>query len=498
MINDPTCKSGEKDPSVKPVPPAIKTGIIPEKEDAFDILSRETREAWKEQLVMPEEEAAFPPEQGTISPEEKKTVKVFCHECRQKLDVTNLRPFSMIRCPACGEKLLVPKWFDTYLLEEPGGSGGMAQVYRALDITLDREVAIKILKDGIRHNSVQAKRFRHEARMAAVLNHNSVIPIYTCGVFEGQTYLVMQYMSGGSLEARIPAAGAPLPDLQEMLRYFHDVAEGLEHAAAHTIVHHDVKPGNILLDGDGNAKIGDFGLAQSAADQEDSSEIPEEEWVTPHYVSPERISSGREDFRGDIYSLGATFYHLLCGKPPFDHENLEELIWMRTRQKPVHPAVLRKDLPRNIAALLMRMLHTDPGMRPSYRQIITELEGVLGDAADGDFILQRDFPLPKVPDGLSHSPVNSSVHRIKSPSAVLKNKPVPSRILPGIPGDPEQGKNPPDKKIFSKDLWKKFRKGSGEDPRPATLFLIPVMILLSILTLAFLLYGILEFMQAGL
>ena len=177
MINDPTCKSREKDPSVKPVPPAIKTGIIPEKEDAFDILSRETREAWKEQLVMPEEEAAFPPEQGTISPEEKKTVKVFCHECRQKLDVTNLRPFSMIRCPACGEKLLVPKWFDTYLLEEPGGSGGMAQVYRALDITLDREVAIKILKDGIRHNSVQAKRFRHEARMAAVLNHNSVIPI---------------------------------------------------------------------------------------------------------------------------------------------------------------------------------------------------------------------------------------------------------------------------------------------------------------------------------
>ena len=493
--------SGEKETHIPSAFPAIKTEETQE-ESIFDVLSRETEEAWQEQLVVPDEGSAEKTEQD--HPGSKRTVKVFCHECQQKLDVTNLRPFSMIRCPSCGEKLLVPKWFDTYLLEEPGGSGGMAQVYRALDITLDREVAIKILKDDIRHDSVQAKRFLHEARLAAILNHCSVIPIYTCGVFEGQTYMVMQYMPGGSLESRIPAEGQEFPDLRETLRYFHDIAEGLEHAAGSGIIHHDVKPGNILLDGEGNVKIGDFGLAQSAADPEDSSDVPEEEWITPHYVSPERISSGKEDFRGDIYSLGATFYHLLCGRPPFEHENLEELIWMRTRQKAAEPILLRKDLPRSISNLIMRMLHIDPGTRPSYRQIITELENVLSDNRDGSFVLQRDFPLPKAPGEIPVQPENlpagSSVHRVKAPSAILKNKPVPSPVPPGKQEEEEgvSGGKRVQKNLSVKDLWKNLQKDPGDSPGPAMFFLMGGMLLLAILTLAFLLYGILEFMQAGL
>ena len=488
---------------LKSTAPTDVERVAKPQEDAFDILSKETGEAYRElQVVRDDEENAADPSQKK-NPDGKQPVKVFCHQCQQKLDVTKLRPFSMIRCPHCGEKLLVPRWFDSYLLEEPGGSGGMAQVYRALDITLDREVAIKILKDGIRHDSVQAARFLHEARMAAVLNHTNVIPIYTCGVFEGQTYLVMQYMSGGSLESKLPAVAGKEDHLQEILRWFHDTAEGLEHAANNNIIHHDVKPGNILMDQEGNVKIGDFGLAQSASDQSDDSEIPEEEWVTPHYVSPERISSGKEDYRGDIYSLGATFYHLLTGVPPFDHENLEELIWMRTRQKPVSPAVLRPEIPRNIAALLMRMLNVDPATRPSYGQIISELDSVLSDTKNGSLVLQRDFPLPISPEeGNSfreERPTPSSIYRIKSPSAVLKNRPAPSRILDG---NALNNENPAGKSLpgITGNFLQKFRKRSGykDDPEKIPLCLLCIMIFFSVLTLAFLMYAAMEFLQAGL
>lgn len=475
------------------------------KEDLFEELSRETCEAWKELQVEKDDSSSDPSaEKENNTPGKKRPVKVFCHKCSQKLDVTNLRPFSMIRCPACGEKLLVPKWFDTYLLEEPGGSGGMAQVYRALDITLDREVAIKILKDGIRHDSVQAKRFLKEAKTAAALNHSNVIPIYTCGIYEGQTYLVMQYMGGSSLETRLNLSKGYFLDLQEVLHWFHDTAEGLEHAASRSIVHHDVKPGNILMDTNGNVRIGDFGLAQSAANQEDSSEVPDEEWITPNYVSPERVESGREDFRGDIYSLGATFYHLLTGKVPFEHENLEELIWMRTRQKPPSPAIHRPEIPQAVSTLIMRMMEIDPAARPSYRQIITTLEEVLNTGNDGPVVLQRDFPLPKVPEEGSafhlEAGTASSIYRVKSPSAVLKSRKEYEGTLSPVrknhpcavqdqpsPGDVLQNR----KNIFRK----KIAIGKGNIKN---ILLWSGVLLLTVLTFSFLVYASVELFMAGL
>ncbi|MBO4632117.1 MAG: hypothetical protein J5858_09360, partial [Lentisphaeria bacterium] len=116
-------------------------------------------------------------------------IKIFCYQCQQKLDVTGLMPFAHFSCPACGADLIIPKWFDNYLLEEPCGRGGMASVYRALDIALDREVAVKILDpDGF--GSQEA--FLNEARTAATINHFGVIPIYTCGIYNDQAYILMQ------------------------------------------------------------------------------------------------------------------------------------------------------------------------------------------------------------------------------------------------------------------------------------------------------------------
>ena len=141
-------------------------------------------------------------------------IKIACPGCGQKLDVTELTPFSRIACPACGLSLIVPKWFNNYLLEEPGGKGGMATVSRALDVALDREVAIKIFDPYLAARGVSPDLFLHEARIAATVNHPAVVPIFSCGEWDGSTYIVMQYMGGGTLERRLKEAGGRLPMME--------------------------------------------------------------------------------------------------------------------------------------------------------------------------------------------------------------------------------------------------------------------------------------------
>lgn len=305
-------------------------------------------------------------------------LKIFCHNCSQKLDVTSLVPFSHFDCPSCGAELIVPKWFDNYLLEEPGGIGGMATVYRALDIALDREVAIKVLKQEVADTPGSSELFLNEARTAATINHYAVVPIYTCGVYEGQTYIIMQYMGGGSLENQLKLNRGLLP-LRNVIRWIHDIAEGLENARLHGIVHHDIKPGNILLDIEGNAKIGDFGIAQIIKDNgpEQIVEQTTRTWISPHYVSPEKVRTKKEDFRGDIYSLGATFYHLATGFTPFSHDDMDELIRMRLTHDPMYPHLHRAELSSSLSRLIMAMMDRDPERRPSYQEIIGELSEAL-------------------------------------------------------------------------------------------------------------------------
>ncbi len=359
-----------------------------------------------------------------------RSIKIFCHNCQQKLDVTSLQPFARIACPSCGAELIIPKWFDTYLLEEPCGIGGMSSVYRALDIALDREVAIKILNPEIAPESERSALFLNEARTAATINHYSVVPIYTCGVFNGQTYIVMQFMNGGSLETKLNNAAEPLP-IPDVVKWIRDIAEGLENACRHGIVHHDIKPGNIMLDSDGNAKIGDFGIAQSILASPETLASAKETWVSPLYVSPEKVATGEENSQGDIYSLGATFYHLLTGKPPFQSENLEELIWCRTKQNPVPPNQIRTEIPLALTSLIMRMMHRYPDMRPSYQEVISSLDAFLKNPEMVTVTILKRSPLSRsaiyVPSGgaspSSIKPKAPSSLRPKSPSSVKPKSP---------------------------------------------------------------------------
>ena len=348
-----------------------------------------------------------PPQKNVVDMDSQKRLKIFCYNCRQKLDLTDMTPFSKIDCPSCSSPIIVPRWFDNYLLEELCGVGGMAVVYRGLDLALDREVAIKILNKESAANEGKNKLFLHEARTVATLNHFAILPIYTCGEYEGQAYFVMQYMSGGSLDVEIAnAKGGGLP-VDEVSKWLKDVAEGLDNAKRHGIVHHDIKPGNFLLDGERNVKIGDFGISQALhGDMPDELNEIAASWGSPQYVSPEKALTGTESHFGDIYSLGATFYHALTGVTPYDNDDPKELLKMKTIRDPLHISKHNPDLPPPLCDLIMSMMHRTPEARPTYRDIIAELNSIKKKNAK-----KTDKPSGKVISGNPKKRTNKTLSR---------------------------------------------------------------------------------------
>ncbi len=304
-------------------------------------------------------------------------MKIQCYGCGQKLDVSELAPFSVIPCPVCSTSLIVPKTFGELLLEEKLGEGTMATVYRAMDLTLDREIAVKVLLDEHAGTPHTSEGFINEARIASAINHPHVIPIYSCGEIEGRSYIVMQYMGGRSLAARLADEKGP-PVVQQILRCWVEAAKGLEGAHLHGVLHGDVKPSNILLDPDGNVKVADFGLSSIVYPddpldyQADGFSMP---LVRSRYVSPEQVTTGMHDVLSDIYSLGCTMYEALTGKPPFDSDDPRENLRRRFRGAPDSPATVNPEIPGAISELILQMLSVYPSERPgSYAAIANEVK----------------------------------------------------------------------------------------------------------------------------
>ena len=261
-------------------------------------------------------------------------MKVHCHNCMQKLDVSSLTPFDVIHCPKCDEEIIVPMWFDHYLFEEHVGDSKFANVYRALDLILDREVAVKVLKKEFEKR--YGKLFLEAARKAAKLNHFSITPIYSCGNFEGQSYFVAQYISEGTLADVVNQFG-PQP-IDKALPWMIEVTEGLEYASKNGMVHHAVCLEHMPLI-EGRAKISDF-----------SSSFFEGE-------SPELDLNEQEEDNLDIFNLGVSFYRLLTGREP--------------------SATIAADLdiPENIQTLILTMLTDGLESRISYGEILRVLRG---------------------------------------------------------------------------------------------------------------------------
>ena len=223
-------------------------------------------------------------------------MKIVCYSCEQKLDVSELAAFTKVECPVCESKLIVPKPFGNLLLEEDLGNGGITHVYRAMDMTLDREVALKVLREELAEDHELAQRFVNEARAASAINHPNVIPIYSCGEMEDQTYITMQYMEGGSLLDMIKRGDY---DQYDAIRWICEASKGLDNAHVHGVLHQNISPGNILMDLDGNIKIGDFGLTLILDENKnllnDSKVLESVSLNRSYYVSPEKISAGKQD-----------------------------------------------------------------------------------------------------------------------------------------------------------------------------------------------------------
>ncbi len=304
---------------------------------------------------------------------DSKKMRIFCHRCNQKLDVTNLRAFDTVPCPTCDSSLIVPKWFDSYLLEEECGSGGAAVVYRSLDLTLDREIAIKIFNEN--DNSPQfTKIFLHEGRVTASLNHPGIVPIYSCGQFDGQCFLVMQYMPNGTLEDQIKQNS--LLKISQVLSWMLDVSAALRAALELGVIHHDVKPANILLDSDNDVKITDFGLSYALHDIQSHALLSElGSFGSPDYVSPEKVENGCEDSKGDVFSFGVALYELLTGQKPFKRtSDDDDIMEIREKFPVILPHELRPEISSKLSQFIMQMMSQNPVDRPDYDRIIEELK----------------------------------------------------------------------------------------------------------------------------
>jgi len=242
-------------------------------------------------------------------------------------------------------------------------------VFVARDNTLGREVALKILNEDYSVDEKRIAAFEEEARITASFSHPHVVRVFTTGRAFGRFYIAMELVPGGHFEHQIRERGK-IPEA-EILPFAIQVAEGLEAARAAGLIHRDIKPGNILLDSQGSAKIVDFGLALIT---KDGSATAQEIWATPYYVPPETIEGHPEDFRSDLYAFGATLYHALAGKPPCDEETMST---DKLRLAKKHIRSLRTAAPEvtdDTCAIVDKAMAYDPASRFSaYEDMISKL-----------------------------------------------------------------------------------------------------------------------------
>ncbi|MBQ3748306.1 MAG: serine/threonine protein kinase, partial [Kiritimatiellae bacterium] len=214
------------------------------------------------------------------------------------------------------------------------------------------------------------EKFKREAQAAAKLIHPNIAQIYSYGIADGMPYIAMELVAGGSLDQLMKNAG-PSIDIPRVMKICEQVAQALRCASDQGLVHGDVKPENVLLDANGNAKLVDFGLA---AMQKDTNEI----WGTPYYIAPEKVKKEPVDYRADMYSLGGTIYHALTGVAPFEGDDAAAVVRKRFEGAPVPPSKLRPDISPQIDALVLKMLALNPSDRfPSFEALLQEYSRVM-------------------------------------------------------------------------------------------------------------------------
>jgi WD40 repeat protein len=326
-------------------------------------------------------------------------IQFACPACARVIAVPPQAAGQRGRCPGCGATVTAPhdvaaptvvgagapppasaaapRRLGRYVLEAELGRGGMGVVYRAQDEHLRRAVAIKTLLAGAGQDldAGVLERFRREAEAAARLRHPGIVAVHEVGAGpDGAPFMVMDLVEGQSLARRLTATKAedrlPLEDAVRMVR---DVVRAIEHAHAQGVLHRDLKPQNVMIDASGRALVMDFGLAKLQG----ATQLTREGSMlgTPAYMPPEQVDGVEVDARSDVYSLGATLYHAITGRPPFEAQNQAALITAVITKEPVPPSQLNRRAQGDLETICLRALEKEPARRyPSAAALADDLD----------------------------------------------------------------------------------------------------------------------------
>jgi serine/threonine protein kinase len=267
-----------------------------------------------------------------------------------------------------------------YQLVKRIGSGGMGEVYRAVQVALGRQVAIKILSPELTEDRTFVDRFMTEARAAGKLNHPNVAQVHEVGESDGIYYYSMEYLAGGSVQERI-RGGRALP-LAEGVRIALGAARALEYAEKHGVIHCDIKPDNLMLTEEGEPRLTDLGIARTVKSM--AEKVKQEGGVlgSPHYMAPEQARGEPIDHRVDIYALGATFYRMIAGRTPFTGKNAREIMEKQVYEEPPGLRSINPEIPQTVCRVITRMMKKKPEKRfQTARELIADLEKLLEEIA---------------------------------------------------------------------------------------------------------------------
>ncbi|HUZ54750.1 MAG TPA: Stk1 family PASTA domain-containing Ser/Thr kinase [Streptosporangiaceae bacterium] len=252
-----------------------------------------------------------------------------------------------------------------YELDGIVGRGGMAEVYKARDLRLDRVVAVKTLREDLARDQTFQARFRREAQSAASLNHPSIVAVYDTG--EDNTgnshvpFIVMEFVDGRTIRDLLRDDRRLLPE--RALEITDGVLRALDYSHRAGIVHRDIKPGNVMLNRSGEIKVMDFGIARAVADTQATMTQTAQVIGTAQYLSPEQARGERVDARSDLYSVGCLLYELLTGRPPFTGDSPVAIAYQHVRENPIPPSRVDPDLPAWADAIVLRAMEKDPADR---------------------------------------------------------------------------------------------------------------------------------------
>ena len=276
---------------------------------------------------------------------------------------------------------------DRYQIIRTIGEGGMANVYLAHDIILDRDVAVKVLRGDLAHDEKFVRRFQREAISASSLSHPNIVEMYDVGEDDGNYYIVMEYIDGKTLKNLIKKRGAlTLPEVIDIML---QLTSAVMCAHDSYIIHRDIKPHNIIITEDGIAKVTDFGIAKAVSNSTITAFGTTIGSV--HYFSPEHARGGYTDAKSDLYSLGVVMYEMLTGRVPFDADTPVSIALKHMQEKPIEPIKLNPTIPYAVNKIIMKAMEKDPNERyQSATEMLKDLSMALKNP-EGDFVEQKDF-----------------------------------------------------------------------------------------------------------